>query len=118
MVRDIFSGLLSLVAVLTIAYLAVMIDHLKKGNNRSADVFRFKVVIVLSTDGHESLEEITVWQRPLPTAFTAENSKYFPAVIAQANLPRDVAVSLDRMIGIKAFTRSHRLGRIDKVTPW
>ena len=118
MVRDICSGLLGLVAVLAIAYLAVMIDHLKEGNNRSADILGFKVVVVLSTYGHESLEEITVRQCPLTAALTAEDSKYFPAVIAQANLPCDVAVSLDRMIGIKAFTRSNRVGRIDKVAPW
>jgi len=118
MVRDIFSGLLSLVTVLTIAYLAVMIDHLEEGYNRSTDVLGFKVMVVPSTDAHESLEKITVWQRPLATAFTAENSKYFPCVITQANFPSDVAVSLDRMIGIETFTRPNRVGRIDKVAPW
>ena len=118
MMRDIFSSLLGLVAVLAIAYLAVMIDHLEEWNNRSPDFLWFKVMVVLSTYTHESLEEITVWQCPLATALTAENSKYFPPIIAQANLPGDVAVSLNRMIGIKAFTGPNRVGRIDKVAPW
>ena len=100
MMCDTFCGLLCLVAVLAIAYLAVVIDHLEEGNNRSTDFFRLKAMVVCTSNGNESFEEIAVGQRPLPAAFTAENSKHLSGVVAQANLPADVAVSIDWMIGI------------------
>ena len=118
MMCDTFGGLLCLIAVFAIAYLAVVIDHLEEGNNRSTDFFRLKAMVVCTSNGNKSFEEIAVGQRPLAAAFTAENPEYFAGIIAQANLPCYVAVSVDGMIGIKAFPRPNRIRRIYKVAPW
>jgi hypothetical protein len=117
MVSDIFGSFIRRVAILTIAYLTVMINHLKERNNRSPKVLWFEVMIVLSPHSYEALEKVAVGQRPLATALTAENPKQLPGVITQANLPCDVAVTVNGMVWVIAFTRPHGVGRIDKVTP-
>jgi len=116
-VCDVLPRLLSAVAVLAVADLAVVIDHLEERNHGRAQLLGLEVVVVPPAYADQSFEEVAVGQRPLAPALAAEEAEHISRVVAQADFPRDIVVASDRMVRVEAFPRPDGVRRVDEVAP-
>ena len=115
--RHVLGRLVGRVSVLAVAGLAVVVDHLPERDHLGPEALGLEVVEGLARHAHQPLEEVAVRQGPLAPALAAEEAEELPGFVAQTDLPGDVVVAADRVLGVEALPRPDGVGRVDEVGP-